>query len=102
MGFKLFGLELVWLQSRIIYSLKMCHMKTEQNYKSFMSIPINNIGVLEEIKNKLSKSFQGKREIMYSDIINLIIREGKVGNEYNELILWCNYKIRLGETFVES
>ena len=77
-------------------------MKTDPNYKSFMSIPINNIALLKEIKNKLNKIFQGKRGIMYSDIINLIIREGKVGDEYNELILWCNYKIRLGETFVES
>ncbi|MHA2037423.1 MAG: hypothetical protein ACW98X_13380 [Promethearchaeota archaeon] len=76
-------------------------MKTDQNYKKFMSIPINHIGLLEEIKNKLKKIFQGKREIMYSDIINLIIREGKIGNEYNEIILWCNYKIRSGETFVE-
>jgi hypothetical protein len=77
-------------------------MKTEQNYKSFISIPISNIELLKEIKDKLNEIFQGKREIMYSDIINLIIREGKVGTEYNELILWCNYKIRLGETFVES
>ena len=77
-------------------------MKTDPNNKSFMSIPINNIALLNEIKDKLIKTFQGKREIMYSDIINLIIREGKVGNEYNELILWCNYKIRLGETFIDS
>ncbi|MHA2282959.1 MAG: hypothetical protein ACXAC5_19130 [Promethearchaeota archaeon] len=77
-------------------------MKTSRNYKNFVSIPINNIALLKEIKNKLKTIFQGKREIMYSDIINLIIRDGKVGNEYNELILWCNYKIRLGETFVES
>ena len=76
-------------------------MKTNQNYKSFINIPINNIALLREIKNKLNKTFQGKREIMYSDIINLIIREDRVGKEYNELILWCNYKIRLGETFVE-
>ena len=80
----------------------MCYMKTSQNYKNFMSIPINHMELLEEIKKKLKKTFQGKREIMYSDIINLIIREDKVGNEYNEIILWCNYKIRLGETFVES
>ncbi|MFW9830030.1 MAG: hypothetical protein ACFFEY_20850 [Candidatus Thorarchaeota archaeon] len=77
-------------------------MKSNQNYENFLSIPIKNITLLEEIKNKLYKIFEGKREIMYSDIINQIIREGKVGNGYNELILWCNYKIRLGETFVEG
>ncbi len=38
---------------------------------------------------------------MYSDIINLIIREGYVKENYKQIILWCNYKIRLGETFVE-
>lgn len=86
----------------IVNLLQMCFMKSNQNYEHFLSIPIKNIELLEEIKNKLSKIFEGKRELMYSDIINLIIREGKVGNGYNELILWCNYKIRLGETFLEG
>ena len=79
----------------------MCQMKTNQNYKDIKIIPINNIELLQEIKNKLDKIFRGRRKIMYSDIINLIIREGKIGDSYNELILWCNYKIRLGETFLE-
>lgn len=86
----------------IVNLLQMCFMKSNQNYENFLSIPIKNITLLEEIKSKLYKIFEGKREVMYSDIINHIIREGKVGNEYNELILWCNYKIRLGETFVEG
>ncbi len=76
-------------------------MKPDQKYKSIKIIPINNIELLQEIKTKLDNIFQGRREIMYSDIINLIIREDKIGDEYNELILWCNFKIRLGETFVE-
>ena len=76
-------------------------MKPDQNYKSIKIIPNSNIELLQEIKIKLDKVFQGRREIMYSDIINLIIREGKIGDQYIELILWCNYKIRLGETFVE-
>jgi len=79
----------------------MCQMKTNQNYKGIKIIPINNIELLQEIKSKLDQIFRGRRKIMYSDIINLIIREGKIGDSYNELILWCNYKIRLGETFVE-
>jgi hypothetical protein len=76
-------------------------MKIDNNYQSIRNIPKKNIDLLKEIINKLSQIFKGKREIMYSDIINLIIREGKVGENYNNLILWCNYKIRLGETFVE-
>ena len=76
-------------------------MRSNQNYKNIKTIPKNNIELLQEIKNKLEKIFQGRRRIMYSDIINMIIREGKIGDSYNELILWCNYKIRLGETFVE-
>jgi hypothetical protein len=76
-------------------------MKTEQNHAHNKHIPVYNIDLLSEIQRKLNERFQGKREIMYSDIINLIIREGKVGENYNNLILWCNYKIRLGETFVK-
>jgi len=76
-------------------------MKTDQNYAHFKKIPVYNIDLLREIQRKLNEIFQGKREIMYSDIINLIIREGKVGENYNNLILWCNYKIRLGEIFVD-
>lgn len=76
-------------------------MRSNLNYKNIKIIPKNNIELLQEIKNKLEKIFQGRRRIMYSDIINLIIREDKIGDSYNELILWCNYKIRLGEIFVE-
>jgi hypothetical protein len=76
-------------------------MRTDQNYEYIKKIPIYNIDLLREIQGKLNEIFQGKRQIMYSDIINLIIREGKVGENYNNLILWCNYKIRLGENFVE-
>jgi hypothetical protein len=76
-------------------------MKIENDFQNIKNIPKNNVDLLKEIKSKLNLIFKGKREIMYSDIINLIIREGMVGENYNNLILWCNYKIRLGETFVE-
>jgi hypothetical protein len=76
-------------------------MTDDQKYEMINRIPINNFEILNRIKNKLNTIFQGRREIMYSDIINLIIREGKIGENYNQLILWCNYKIRLGETFVK-
>ncbi len=75
-----------------------------QDYSStnhFKNISTNNYKSLQEIIKKLGMILKGKREIMYSDIINLIIREGYIGENYNEIILWCNYKIRLGETYVE-
>lgn len=79
-------------------------MKVNQNCGEITlikDIPSNNYELLREITNKLNQILNSKREIMYSDIINLIIREGNLGKSYNELIRWCNYKIRLGETFVE-
>ncbi|MHA2398905.1 MAG: hypothetical protein ACXADU_08445 [Promethearchaeota archaeon] len=79
-------------------------MKTNQNYKikeRIENIPFKNYDLLRGIMNKLDKVFHGQREIMYSDIINSIIREGNIGEKYNDLILWCNYKIRLGESIIE-
>ncbi|MFX0136743.1 MAG: hypothetical protein ACFFDN_24110 [Candidatus Hodarchaeota archaeon] len=71
------------------------------NLENIKKIPHSNYEILEDIIKKLSKIINGKRDIMYSDIINLIIREGHIGEKYSQLILWCNYKIRLGETFVK-
>ena len=71
------------------------------NIKNIKSIPHNNLKLLKQIITKLNKIFCGKREIMYSDIINLITREGNTGKEYNQILLWCNYKIRLGEFLVK-
>ncbi len=64
-------------------------------------ILLSNFGLLEDLTTKINKIIKGKRDIMYSDIINLILREGLMGEKYTQIILWCNYKIRLGETFVE-
>ncbi len=74
--------------------------QTPKNIEKIKNVPYNNLKLLKEIINKLNKIFSGKREIMYSDIINLISREGNSGEEYNQILLWCNYKIRLGEFFV--
>ena len=65
------------------------------------NIPDKNSKLLKEILDKLNRIIKGKRRIMYSDIINLILREGFNGESYNHLIIWCNYKIRIGEIFVE-
>ena len=64
-------------------------------------ISTSNCEILEDIINILKKKLRGRREIMYSDIINFIIRGGHIGEKYSQLILWCNYKIRLGKTFIE-
>ena len=65
------------------------------------NISIHNCKLLDHIINMLKQKIKGKRELMYSDIINLIIREGYIGDNYSKLILWCNYNIRLGKTFIE-
>ncbi|MFX1312376.1 MAG: hypothetical protein ACFFHD_07165 [Promethearchaeota archaeon] len=75
--------------------------QTRQNIEKIRKVPINHLKLLKEIINKLNKIFLGKREIMYSDIINLISREGNSGEDYNQILLWCNHKIRLGEFFLE-
>ncbi len=75
--------------------------QASDNIEKIKKIPLSNYKILEKIINKLGEIIRGKRDIMYSDIINLIIREGYIGEKYKQLIVWCNYKIRLGETFVE-
>ena len=42
------------------------------------------------------QSIRRKRKMIYSDIINIIIREDNRGKLFNEIILWCNYKIEQG------
>ena len=73
-------------------------MSCNQKIKNF---PEKNSTILKEILDKLNKIIKGKRRPMYSDIINLILREGLNGESYNNLIIWCNYKIRIGEIYVE-
>ncbi len=75
--------------------------KIKNDIERIKDIPKSNLDLLKKIVNHLNGIIKGKRKIMYSDIINLIIREGYKGEEYNQLIIWCNYKIRFGEIFVE-
>jgi hypothetical protein len=56
---------------------------------------------LENIIKAIKLKINGRREIMYSDIINLINRQEFIGEKYDKLILWCNYKIRLGKIYVD-
>ena len=43
------------------------------------------------------QSIRRKRKIIYSDIINIIIREDYRGKMFNEINLSCNYKIKQGK-----
>ena len=75
--------------------------QTPRNIEKIKNFPIRNWKTLENIIRRVKQIINGKREIMYSDVINFIIREGYLGEEYKQLIIWCNYKIRLGKTYVE-
>ena len=75
--------------------------QTHNNIDKIEKISTNNWEVLEIIIKKIEKKIKGRRRIMYSDVINLILREDYKGENYNRLILWCNYKIRLGKTYIE-
>jgi hypothetical protein len=65
-------------------------------------LPDNCKITLEELINKLEKLLQVQRDVMYSDILNIIIREGYYGDLYNRLIIWCNYNIKNGKYFVKN
>ena len=69
------------------------------HYKKNVDISSSHLDLLERIFKKINIIIKGEREIMYSDIINLIARENYCGKLYNEIILWCNYNIRQGKYF---
>jgi hypothetical protein len=75
--------------------------KNTANIKEIKDFPNKHPHFLQRIMNKLNKIISGKRRIMYSDIINFVIRDGMKGDNSKQLILWCNYKMRCGEIFVE-
>jgi len=57
--------------------------------------------VLKDIYNKINQTINGKREIMYSDIINFLTRNQYKGEIYNQIIIWCNYNIKQGNYLVK-
>ena len=75
----------------------MNQIKGLNNRKIDISSP--HLDLLEIIFKKINLIIKGKREIMYSDIINLIAKENYSGKLYNEIMLWCNYNIRQGKYF---
>ncbi len=75
--------------------------QTSNSVDKIKNLSVNNCKILESLIETLRSKIRGRRKIMYSDVINLIIREGYIGDIYSKLILWCNYKIRLGKTYIE-
>ena len=75
--------------------------KNTANIKEIKNFPNKHPYFLQRVMIKLNKIINGKRRIMYSDIINLVVREGMRDDLSKQLILWCNYKMRYGEIFVE-
>ncbi len=68
-------------------------------YKSNLTISSTRLALLENLIKKINLILKGKREVMYSDIINLIAKENYRGKLYNEIMLWCNYNIRQGKYY---
>ena len=68
--------------------------------KEAQKITSSHYDLIRRILKEIDHSIKGKRKTMYSDIINLIIREDYRGKMFNEIILWCNYKIRQGKYIV--
>ena len=66
----------------------------------FESIPHQNLYLFNTIYQKAFRMISDKRPIMYSDIINIIIREKLNGKYYTDLILWCNHNIKKGNFIV--
>ena len=66
-------------------------------FNTNITISSSHLVLLENLIKKINQILKGKREVMYSDIINIIARENYSGKLYNEIMLWCNYNIRQGK-----
>ena len=73
----------------------------QKKIEEVKNFPKENFAYLNEILNCLKQNLKGKREIMSSDIINLIIRKGYTEEQFNQILIWCNYKMKLGEITVK-
>jgi hypothetical protein len=63
--------------------------------------PIKFEKLLKKIKNNIREELNQTRDVMFSDIINYILRKDFKDDIYTKLIIWCNYKIRTGETYLK-
>lgn len=75
--------------------------KIKNDLDRIKDFPKSNLEFLKNILNHLNGIIKDERKLMYSDVINFIVRKGFQGEEYNQLLLWCNYKIRIGEIFID-
>jgi len=73
--------------------------KTQGTHLRKIAISSSHLDLLDNIFTKINLIIKGKRDVMYSDIINLISRQNYTGKLSNEIILWCNYNIRQGKYF---
>jgi len=60
-----------------------------------------HLEVLQKIHSQLKELIRNQRQVTYSDIINFIIKQNYKNKIYTQIILWCNYKIRKGNFFVD-
>ena len=70
-------------------------------FKKIKESPQINSDLLKQICRKVKLKLNGIREVMYSDIINIIVRESYIGEDFYQLIIWCNYNIKNGKFFVK-
>ena len=70
------------------------------HYKKARNISSSHYHIIKRISKEIEQSIEKERKIMYSDIINLIMRKNYTGKMYNEIIIWCNYKIKQGKYFL--
>ena len=56
---------------------------------------------LKKYAQRVKEKIGEKREIMYSDIINLISKEGIKRENATKLIRWCGNQIKKGNDFID-
>ncbi|MBD3341730.1 MAG: hypothetical protein GF353_21675 [Candidatus Lokiarchaeota archaeon] len=74
----------------------------KQKISEIKNFDKNHLDHINNIIGKLEKLLGKKRRLMYSDIINFIIREGYKDELADQIILWCNYKIRFEDPFIKT
>jgi len=52
--------------------------------------------------NETKKRLQGKRQVMFSDLINVICSKDLIGKEHIQILWWCNFNIKKGHHLVDT
>ena len=62
-------------------------MSQIQNHtKEAQNITSSHLDLIKKILKETDQSIRGKKKMVYSDIINLVIREDYKGKMYNEIL----------------